>query len=291
MNFLIIGASGYIGAALLQELSATHQVQGTYCAKPGSGLLRFDLTADDPRALSVDWSQLDAVILASAVTAIEECAREPQRTARLNVGAVERFCEFAAAQALPVAYLSTDFVYEGAADPSGAARFYRETEGLSPTTQYGAQKLAAERLVQAQVARHLIVRLGKTVTLAGASLPFVSWVDSLQRGERLRLASDWVHGVTWIRDSVRALRLALESRLTGTYNVCGNEFYSRFEWGRMVCTAIAADPALVEPCSLDDLGFHERRPRDLTLDVSKFHSAVPFRFTPTQEILRALQAT
>ena len=290
MKLVIVGASGYLGSALYQQLARNHQVLGTYCSCPIPGMIRYDIAQDDPASLPVDWSTIDSIVLASGVTRIEECARNGDHAREINVTAASRFFDFAAARKLHVAFLSTDYVYDGAPSASGKPRLFSEHDPLAPTTQHGLQRVEAEQSLQQAVREHLILRLSMNVTMTRRlGFPFSSWVDALLRGEVLRLATDLVHCVTWVYDTTQAIENALQQKATGIYNLSAPEFFSRYEWGRKVCESIGANSTLVQPCAAADLGFSEARPRDLSLDTDLFQKTVGHEFASTDELMQVLK--
>jgi dTDP-4-dehydrorhamnose reductase len=292
MNFVIVGASGRIGSELYARLAANHKVTGTFRSHAAPGLIGYDLLRDDPADLPVDWHSVDSVVLAAAMTRIEDCAKNAAATSELNVAAVSRFCEFAGKRNLHVAFLSTDYVYDGTPSASGRPRLHSENETPAPTTQYGKQKAEAEQSLRERVRDHLIVRLSMNVSTTDRSEhPFAGWAEALTHAKTLRLATDLLHCVTLVGDTCRALQLALQNRMMGVFNLSAPEFRSRYEWGRQVCEAIGADPANVVPCSVGDLGFSEERPRDLSLDTSKLRREVDCEFTAPEELMRSLSKT
>ena len=289
MNFVIVGASGRIGFGLYARLAANHNVTGTFRSRAAPGLIGYDLLRDDPADLPIDWQAVDSVVLAAGMTRIEDCAKNVAAARELNVTAVSRFCEFAGKQNLHVAFLSTDYVYDGTPSASGRPRLHSENETPAPTTQYGMQKAEAERSLQESVRDHLIVRLSMNVSITDRSeYPFAGWAEALMQAKTLRLATDLLHCVTQVSDTCRALQIALQNRMVGVFNLSAPEFHSRYEWGRWVCEAIGADPAHVVPCSVGELGLSEDRPRDLSLDTSKFRGEVDCEFAAPEELMRTL---
>src|SRR5262245_57753839 len=111
---LVIGGDGQIGRALVAGLAARGLTAiGTtrHHERAGPGRPYLD-RADDLDA----WrppGPIGAAVLAAAVTRLDACEREPEATARVNVGANLALADRLAASGAYVIFLSSNQVFDG----------------------------------------------------------------------------------------------------------------------------------------------------------------------------------
>jgi len=101
----ICGASGYIGWALYQFLRFKNElVLGTYYNHWQVGLVKFDLTRDDPAI----FDKCGFVVITSAYAKIDFCEANPFEAHALNVWHTKRLLEYLDAKGIKSLFLSSD---------------------------------------------------------------------------------------------------------------------------------------------------------------------------------------
>ena len=135
---------------------------------------------------------------------------------------------------LTLVHVSSDYVFDGAAD-----RPYREDDPLCPLGVYGQTKAAADAIVST-VPRHLIVR---TSWVIGEGRNFVRTMASLaERGIDPDVVDDQVGRLTFTDELARGIRhLVTTAAPAGTYNLTQPEMSERL--GRRKMDHIAATGA------------------------------------------------
>lgn len=283
---LVFGASGFIGShvsALLRRCG--ERVVGTYATRPRAGLVHFDL--QDPRLERPGLPLGDAthaVICASCVTDMDQCARDNATVYRIDVeGVCSLLAQLLQRGIVPV-FLSSDHVFDGTRGN------YVEDDVPKPAMVYGKHKLLVERFLRDQPRPYVIARLGKVFGRdPNDGTLLTRWIEQLERGEHLRCATDQRFSPSCVTDIARALHRIVSRRLTGLYHVASPESFSRYELARLVQRTLDIRTGHVEPCSIRDFPFLEARPLDISLDSRAFRAAAGFRFIPMQTHLRALR--
>src|SRR6476619_5595599 len=125
---LIIGFSGLVAPALGRRLCEDGW-QVRYASRSGDILL--DLSQLD---LSLLPSDVDAVFLIAAATALRRCEEEPELTRITNVDAPAKIARFYAAKGAHVLMISTNLVFDG------TAPFVPVASARAPSCVYGRQK-------------------------------------------------------------------------------------------------------------------------------------------------------
>jgi dTDP-4-dehydrorhamnose reductase len=278
MRAIVVGASGFVGRALLASLGPERGA-GTFHRHPLQGAVPFDATGERFRDLLARLpGPFTHAIFLHGIIDVERCAADPAGTARVNVDGIARMIDDALAAGVTPVFASSDYVFDGR---TGG---YRETDLPTPNTEYGRQKHAVERHLAAIAEPWLTVRLSRVVgTARGTHSVLGPWIDALRAGEPLRVAVDQRFSPADVRDVASCWVRLLETGATGLYHLAGPRAFSRMALLQLLWHHLRrTDPGLMtalEPCRLHDLPFRERRPLDTSLMVDKLQAslALPFR--------------
>lgn len=167
----IIGASGLLGRALVEELEelaqrADWQVVSTAFRRSGPRLRALDIRDAQAVERFIEREAPDAVIIAAAERRPDVCEHDPALARALNVDAVRTVAEAAKRRGAWVLSISTDYVFDGTRPP------YRHDAQPSPLNAYGRSKLEGERALTETTERGCVLRLP---LLYG---PIVDWTES-----------------------------------------------------------------------------------------------------------------
>jgi nucleoside-diphosphate-sugar epimerase len=249
----VVGASGYIGAPLLQQ--AGPSAKGTSSSGDG-GLLSLDLE----RPSTFDYTQIDAgevVLLLAAISSPDACTRQRDWVHSINVKGTSAFIEGALARGARVVFFSTDAVYGEQTSP------FDETMEPSPVGAYAEMKFAVEQ-------RFLGEASFRTVRL---SYVFSRW-DSFTRylfgcaedGVAAEVFPSFARSVV-SRDDVISAALSIARNWDDvseqTINFGGPDILSRAEFAGILRANILPDLQIVEKDP--DEAFFLSRPRKIAM--------------------------
>jgi dTDP-4-dehydrorhamnose reductase len=282
MRAVVIGASGFVGRAILSQLGPERAI-GTGNSHAGVGLVRFNALAHGFAHLKQNMrGDFTHVILAHGAINPEQCARDPAGTAKINVDSITRLMSEVIEAGLTPVFLSTDYVFDG------TRGLRTEDEAQCPNTEYGRQKAAVEQWLRARSEPWLIARLSKVVS-GNRNIHSVlgQWVNDIVDGRPMRSATDQIFSPLHVDDVAAAIIKLAEQGDTGIYHVAGPDALSRYDLNKLLVGCIqVVDPgvrAAVEPCSLRDIKFLERRPLNTSISVEKLRNAVD---TPLRSMAR-----
>ena len=233
MRAVVLGGGGQLGRALRAELPDA--------AFPG----RDELDVGDPASVAAfGWSGYDTVVNAAAYTAVDRAEADPAGAWRVNASGPASLAAAAAAHDLTLVQVSTEYVFDGAADGP-----VPESAPLSPLGVYGASKAAGELAVRA-APRHVVVR---TSWLVGDGANFARTMAGLAaRGVCPDVVDDQIGRPTVASDLARAL-VALAGAEPGVYHATGDgEPVSWAGVARTVFAHAGRDPDDVRPVSTAD---------------------------------------
>jgi dTDP-glucose 4,6-dehydratase len=320
-RLLITGGAGFIGSALLHQLSEETDAQVlcvdklTYAGRPesiagplASGRMQL-LQADvcDAAALAQAFADFkpDAVMHLAAESHVDRSIDGPAAFIETNVVGTFRLLEAAAAyrQGLDAAarehfrflHISTDEVY-GALGPEG---LFTEDTPYDPRSPYSASKAASDHLVSAWGHTY-----GLSVLIANCSNNYgprqlpeklipLTILNALS-GQPLPVYGDGMQVRDWlyVDDHVRALRLILERGTPGrTYNVGGLNERANIEVVQRICDLVDATAPSQEPrrsliTFVKDRPGHDRR---YAIDASRIRAELGW--TPRMDFESGLKQT
>jgi dTDP-4-dehydrorhamnose reductase len=276
LKVLILGCNGLLGQNLLNALppEGGWQVVGSDL-KPEPILPErlaayhgLDISHRTDLEALVAVTAPDWIFNAAALTDVDLCEREPELNNRINRDMVG----WLAATGIPLAHISTDYVFDGESGP------YSEEDAVHPLSRYGSAKLESEALTFAGSHRSLVLR---TITLwgkgNGMKTSFVEFVrKNLAAGKPVRIVTDQWGNPTLAEDLALAVWKLVSMGKSGLYHVAGSQWNSRFEWARAIAAFYGLDDGLIQPCLTADLKQAARRPLRSGLRIDKLKRETGF---------------
>ena len=192
MKILIVGAGGRLGAALMREYQAEHDVAGFNHAQ-------LDLANLDKIREQLSRIDFDVLINAAAFTNVDLCETQREQAFRINAEAPRVLAEICSEKNAKLIHFSTDYVFDGQKRAP-----YTEEDEANPISNYGESKLAGEKNVLAAQNRHLVVRVS---WVFGPDRP--SFIDGMikraQENEKVDAIADKFSTPTYTRDIAQML--------------------------------------------------------------------------------------
>ena len=273
MRVLLTGASGQLGAYLLDarpacELIAwSHSSRGSIC---GVTLEPIDLANPSDVEAAFAAAAPDVVLHAAAVSRIDRCYQDPALARQVNAQATGQLVGLAARRRSRLVYVSTDMVFAG-----DKGEYYLETDPPAPLSQYGRSKLLGEQQVL-QADNTAVARMSLLLGLTRKSTSFFDLqYRALAEGRPLDLFIDEWRTPLDMPTAARALWELAVSRVTGLLHIGGPQRLSRYDVGVEMAKFLRADPALIRAANQQQVSTPEPRPRDLSLDSSRWRSLFP----------------
>ena len=275
MRLLITGASGQFGSYLLREAAGRGARPvgwsgSTSGDRFGVSLKRVELSDVDRVAEAFRAARSEAVIHAGAISTVAECFRDPVRARQVNTRATTLLAQLAAEAGVRLVYPSTDLVFDG--ERGG----YREEDPPAPLSVYGRTKADAEGAVLA-CPRGAVIRLSLLFgpSLSGRPSFFDHQVDALRERRPVTLFADEWRTPLDLLTAAQALLALAESDCEGLLHLGGPERLSRLEMGRRLAAFLGGGASAIVPARRADAPAPESRPRDTSLDSSRWRKAFP----------------
>jgi len=262
-DLLVTGAKGQLGRALLLGARAR-----------GLSVVGVDLEEmplDDRAAIfaGVAAARPNFVLHCGAITNVDGCEAEPLTAYRVNGLATSWVAEAAASAGAGLAYVSTDFVFDGEAHGTP----YPVDAPVRPLSVYGASKRLGEEAVLAHGRDDFyVVRTSWVFGPGGKNFPRAI-LNRARSGQPLKVVTDQVGRPTMTYDLADALLDLAQLRPDGGVYHAANE--GQCSWHQLavdVLRAAGVDAEVGEQTAAD-LGLPAPRPAWSVLDTDKLAAA------------------
>ena len=222
----IAGCGGMLGEAFYIQYGDDYILKCTDKDVNESWLSYLDFRDFDSYRKDVIEFKPDYLFHLGAYTDLEFCELNPDETYNTNTLAVENAVYLANELKIPLLYISTAGIFDGAKE------FYDDWDKPNPLGVYARAKYMGERFVVENAQRYLVCRAGWM--MGSGPKKDKKFIQKLMRqikdGKRELFIVDDKDGTpTYTHDFARNVKVLLEKEYWGLYNmVCGGQT-SRFE--------------------------------------------------------------
>ena len=277
---LITGANGLLGQKLVIHFSKWFTVLATSrqndCFLP---IKHFDykpLEITDKGGIHTVLTDLnpDLIINAAAYTDVDGCEENKAEAKQVNVDAVQTLADWCAGNGRKLIQYSTDYIFDGREGP------YSEEATPNPLCYYGQTKLESEKLIQNSGCQHLVIR-SNVIFGVGEKVKnnFFLWtLEQFKAGKPFKVVDDQSNNPTLADNLALATLEAVEKNLSGTINIAGSEYLSRYEFATKLAEVFKLNKNLLSPTKTASLNQKAVRPLKggLKLDLAKSLIHIPF---------------
>lgn len=260
MKILVTGGSGMLGREICAGLSRRHLV-----VSPSSREL--DVTRRDDCLAALEGQRPDLVVHCAAYTDVDGSEARPELAMAVNAQGTRHLVEGCAATGAALAYISTDYVFDGAKDGP-----YAETDPPNPQGAYALSKFEGERAVRAALDRHFLIRSSWLFGPTGRH--FVNAILRQARAtDTLRVVDDQRGAPTYTPDLAAAMIPLLESERYGTYHITNAGVCTWAEFAREILEEASIRDVRVIPITTGELNRPAPRPANSVLSNAKYLAA------------------
>ena len=140
----------------------------------------------------------------------------------------------------------------------------------NPINFYGKSKLEGEKTVMDMASSWCIARTSTPFGMHKTRKSFPLFIaENLQAKKEIKVITDQYTSSTYIPNLSRMLIELSQRQIVGIIHVAGATRVSRFEMADMVATKLNLDKNLIKTTTINEMNWIAKRPRDISLDVSK----------------------
>ena len=295
-KILIIGANGFTGRQILNDLSVHTQYKVTGCSlhpdilPNDAGKYRFietDIRNEANIKRLFEEVQPDVVINCSALSVPDYCETHHEEAYLTNVTAVSQLAVFCEEYKSRFIHLSTDFVFDGKINED-AGLLYTEEDIPAPVNYYGYTKWKGEEKVAETCSSYAIVRVA---IVYGRALPgqhgnIVQLVmNRLKAGQEIRVVSDQWRTPTYVGDVSDGVQRLIAHLPNGIFHICGVECMSIAEIAYQVADYMGLDHSLIHPVTTEEMNETTPRPRFSGMSIDKARTMLGYEPQKLKEVL------
>jgi dTDP-4-dehydrorhamnose reductase len=232
------GAGGMLGEGFHHVLAPRHELRCTDIDVNAPWLSLLDFRDFDAYRRDVLDFRPDVLFHLGAHTDLEYCEDHPDEAYVTNTLAVEHAVHIANELQVPLLYISTAGIFDGAQET------YDDWAQPRPLGHYARSKYLGERFVAENARQHLVCRAGWM--MGGGPAKDKKFIHKLMLqlkdgATELFVVDDKLGTPTYTRDFAKNVELLLGTRLWGIYNMVCPGVTSRLEVARYLVSALGLE--------------------------------------------------
>ncbi|MDD5449008.1 MAG: NAD(P)-dependent oxidoreductase [Candidatus Omnitrophica bacterium] len=264
MKILIIGAAGFLGNYLLKDLSKGNEAAGADKCEKVKGLAYIDLTEKGLVKEVISRARPEVILLTASITGVDFCEQNQDLAWQVNSEGPKEVAVAAKRQGSSLVFYSSDYVFDGEAGP------YTEEDKPNPINCYGRTKLEAEKIIQKELKRYLIIRTCSLYGYQQSGLNFAMQViRALKENREIRAPYDQFGTPTYVEDISAITARLIKDKRQGIFNVAGPDYLNRTEFAENIAESFGLDKTFVKGTSTAELKQPASRPKKGGLRADK----------------------
>lgn len=276
MQYLVLGANGYIGSYLYTRMMVDKlNVIGTgHCRKGAETLVNFDILNDSVCKITKLLPDKDkTAIICIAQANVDRCKVEYELARQINVTYTLRLIETLIQEEFHVIYFSTDNVFDGQKGN------YTEHDQTNAINQYGKMKAEMEHCLSEKYPEVCIFRLPKVLSTEKEKQNLLTDLENKALSdEAIRCIKGTQMSIIARDDIYQACLISAREKLHGIYNLSSGEVYSRKGLTEKFYDRMKISNKEIVEWEIEKFGFRDIRPLHIDLDNSKFRKATGYEF-------------
>lgn len=268
-NILITGASGMLGASLVNDLKNQFNIYATgnsFFKEQHNQFMKFDLKSDCYLEL-IEWANPDIIIHCGALTNGNFCEKNPNDAFNINGISVQKFLK-ATSNNVKIIYISSDAVF-----PS-SLHLAKETDCVFPENIYGKSKELGEFFLNIFENRsYTIIR----TTIVGLNLNkqksgFAEWIiNTAKENKEIGLFSDVLFTPISIWALAEEIKFLIKSNNINSETLhIGGELCTKYQFGKRLLESLSITTEKLVESSILSFGDRAKRCTDQSMDSEMY---------------------
>jgi dTDP-4-dehydrorhamnose reductase len=287
-KILITGGSGLLALnwarCIRSEWDVILGMHARQVSLAGTSSMPIDLTLSDSLTRLLSKLKPDLVIHTVALTDVDRCEQEPELAHYINAELAQNVAQACGWLGIKLVHISTDHLFDG------KKAFCTELDAVCPVNIYGKTKALAEELVLGACPEALVVRTNFYGWGSSYRSSFSDGIcKSLHAYKKINLFNDIYFSPIIIDELVNSVHELINHRVSGVFNVVGDDRLSKYEFGVSLAKVFDLDPMLIEPIITSDCEVRVLRPKDMSLSNYKLKKILNKNFLDVNHHLHLLK--
>ena len=268
-NILITGASGMLGASLVNDLKDQFNIYATgnsFFKEQHTQFMKFDLKSDCYLEL-IEWANPDIIIHSAALTNGNFCEENPNDAFNINGISVQKFLK-TTNNDVKIIYISTDAVF-----PS-SLNLAKESDCVFPENVYGKSKELGEFFLNTSIDRsYTIIR----TTIFGLNLNtnksgFAEWIiNSAKESKQIGLFTDVLFTPISIWDLANEIEFLIKTdNINSEALHIAGELCNKYDFGSKLLEELNISTKTLSKTLISSYKDRAKRSNDQSLDSSYY---------------------
>lgn len=256
MKYLVTGTNGQVGSSIIEL------VEDSIGLDRDDADLEIDITNEEV-VRDIVRCEPDVIVHAAAFVDVDAAENNSKEAKRVNVQGTSNIVSAAEKTEAHLIFISTDNVFDGERGN------YSEKDKLNPVNFYGETKTSAEKMVEDSDSDSTIFRTA--LVFKEGYQNFFTWLmGKIEKGDEIGVVTDQKCNPTYAPNLAEAIIESAERNITGVYNMAGASAVTRYESAQIMKEELGLE-GQIERAKRSDIPWEADRPKDSSLDLSKFN--------------------
>jgi dTDP-4-dehydrorhamnose reductase len=275
MRVLIIGATGLLGKALLEEWELDEV----------TGASSSDADIREPAQLRALFARVRPAwtVLAAAYTDVDGCEKNAEVAQQVNCIGAGNVARAARDCGSRLMFLSTDYVFDGE-NPKP----YETQDKVAPMSVYGRTKAGGEAAVREMLPEACIARTSWLFGVDGKCFPNTI-LRLAETQSELSVVADQRGSPTFNRDLAAAIMQLCRAGARGTLHVTNSGECSWYEFAQELMRGAGLTKVIVTPIPTDELSRPAQRPKNSVLSNASLQQLYGISLPAWQKAVQVYQ--
>lgn len=276
-KILIFGGTGQFGLNFINTLNKNYNLVLNYNSKkffhPNIKYVKLNIKNFHTLYLSIKKINPDIILNACAITDLDWCEKNKNKSFQINVRFAENLAKISKKCKCFFVQISTDHLF------SGIVKFKKETHLKKPINTYGKQKSFAEDRILKLRTKSLIIRTNFFGNSLNLKKNFIeSSIINLKNKKYINGFVDYFFTPIYIIDLVRVIDKLIKKKITGIFNIVGNERISKYDFLIKIATIFKLDSSLIVPIKFSQSKLISKRHLELSLSNNSIKKKLKINF-------------
>ena len=287
MNNLILGSSGKIGSYYYQRSKLKNNIFASRKKIYKKKFIKFNY--EKKKFLNIiKRLKISKVIILTAISDPLNCVIDKKKSNEINIILTKEIINILIKNKIYFVFFSSEYIFSG-----NKNILYKESSKCNSRMLYGKQKIKIEKFLnKKKYNNYSILRLSKTYgdTINDKTL-FSEILRQYNKGKKkFEIADDQFFKPLYVNDLIKVLDYFLKNKVTGCFNICGDQYKSRFMLIKIMFKNFNIKDVILKKCSIKKFDNNIYFPKKLNLSNTKIKNRMNIKFTNFNKVLKKLHA-